>query len=224
VVVKEECSQGEGSTNVKEEDKSNLGLATVKAEDADDDKSEVKKELGATAEGDVKKEDGDGSKDAQRAKDAKESEMVRDLRAQLKKAVTDQKEMKLLLDMYKGVSKDQRDKVQLMATEKKLRVELDEMRNQMKKMQDNKREDRKKLADEEAIRKIKQLEEQKYELQKQVQTQKQPPDGSWGYRPFVGSHVVNGLYSPFWKGKVILSFITGRRGSPQRNGSDWSGV
>lgn len=37
--------------------------------------------------------------------------------------------------MYKGVSKDQRDKVQLMATEKKLRSEIDELRNQMKKIQ-----------------------------------------------------------------------------------------
>lgn len=45
--------------------------------------------------------------------------------------------MKLLLDMYKGYSKDQRDKVQLMATEKKLRSEIDEMRNQMKKIQVN---------------------------------------------------------------------------------------
>lgn len=43
--------------------------------------------------------------------------------------------MKLLLDMYKGVSKDQRDKVQLMATEKKLRSEIEEFRNQMKKIQ-----------------------------------------------------------------------------------------
>lgn len=54
-----------------------------------------------------------------------------------RKALNDQKEMKLLLDMYKGVSKDQRDKVQLMATEKKLRSEIDEMRNQMKKIQVN---------------------------------------------------------------------------------------
>lgn len=45
--------------------------------------------------------------------------------------------MKLLLDMYKGVSKDQRDKVQLMATEKKLRSEIEELRNQLKKTQVN---------------------------------------------------------------------------------------
>lgn len=43
--------------------------------------------------------------------------------------------MKLLLDMYKGVSKEQRDKVQLMASEKKIRAEVEDMRQQMKKMQ-----------------------------------------------------------------------------------------
>lgn len=107
--------------------------------------------------------------------------------------------MKLLLDMYKGVSKDQRDKVQLMATEKKLRSEIEELRQQLKKLQESKREERKKLADEEALRKIKQLEEQKYELQKQVANHK-PTENTWGAapgggpggpnytRPFVGSH------------------------------------
>lgn len=51
--------------------------------------------------------------------------------------MNDQKEMKLLLDMYKGVSKEQRDKVQLMAMEKKLRSEIEDLRNQLKKMQVN---------------------------------------------------------------------------------------
>lgn len=49
--------------------------------------------------------------------------------------MNDQKEMKLLLDMYKGVSKEQRDKVQLMAIEKKLRSDIEDLRNQLKKMQ-----------------------------------------------------------------------------------------
>lgn len=113
--------------------------------------------------------------DPHRPKDAKgpESELVRELRAQLKKALNDQKEMKLLLDMYKGVSKEQRDKVQLMAQEKKNRAELEELRQQIKKIQESKREDRKKLADEDAMRKIKQLEDQAYQLQKQLATHKQ---------------------------------------------------
>lgn len=49
--------------------------------------------------------------------------------------MNEQKEMKLLLDMYKGVSKEQRDKVQLMAAEKKLRTDLEELRQTIKKMQ-----------------------------------------------------------------------------------------
>lgn len=98
--------------------------------------------------------------------------------------------------MYKGVSKDQRDKVQLMAAEKKLRAELEEAKQALKKIQvynykivffmmdiikemlmfsqqEGKREERKKLADEDALRKIKQLEEHIVQLQKQVATHKQ---------------------------------------------------
>lgn len=142
----------------------------------------IKKEKDIKREKDVKKEikTEKDHREQHRAKDAKgaESELVRDLKAQLKKAVNDQKEMKLLLDMYKGVSKEQRDKVQLMAAEKKTRAELEDIRQQLKKIQENKREERKKLCDEDAMRKIKQLEEQAYQLQKQVASQKQV-DGSW---------------------------------------------
>lgn len=49
--------------------------------------------------------------------------------------MNEQKEMKLLLDMYKGVPKEQRDKVQLMASEKKLRNEVEDLRQQLKKIQ-----------------------------------------------------------------------------------------
>lgn len=114
----------------------------------------------------------------------------REIKVQLKKAISDLKDTKVVMDTYKGVSKEQRDKVQLMAAEKKVRAELDELKTQMKKMQDTKREDRKKLADEDVLRKIKQLEDKNCELQKQVTAQK-VADGQWvsGYRPFVGSNV-----------------------------------
>nr|NVI70117.1 Bre1 [Cucujiformia] len=85
------------------------------------------------------------------------------------------------------------DKVQLMAAEKKLRTEVEDLRQQIKKIQDSKRDDKRKMAEDEALKRIKQLEEQKYELQKQVANQK-PVDGNWGtsvlnqMRPFVGSH------------------------------------
>lgn len=132
--------EGAGGAGVKQE-KDGSGMAGEK-KDGQSNAVKSEKEL----------------KEAQRAKEQKiaESEMVRDLKAQLKcvfphlqfdclngfidlccfrKAMNDQKEMKLLLDMYKGVSKEQRDKVQLMAIEKKLRSEIDDLRNQLKKMQ-----------------------------------------------------------------------------------------
>ncbi|XP_043666724.1 E3 ubiquitin-protein ligase Bre1 isoform X2 [Vespula pensylvanica] len=137
----------------------------------------LKKEKDIKREKDIKKESikTEHRDPMHRTKDTKvaESELVRDLKAQLKKAVNEMKEMKLLLDMYKGVGKEQRDKVQLMAAERKTRAELEELRQQIKKIQESKREERKKLADEDAQIKIKKLEEQAYTLQRQVASQKQ---------------------------------------------------
>lgn len=114
----------------------------------------------------------------------------RDLKAQLKKALNDLKDTKVVMDTYKGVSKEQRDKVQLMAAEKKARQEVEELKMQLKKMQESKREDRKdRRADEDILRKLKQFEEKNAELQKQLATQK-VVDGQWCYRPFVGSNVI----------------------------------
>ena len=46
--------------------------------------------------------------------------------------MNEQKELKLLLDMYKGLGKEQRDKVQLMAAERKARQELEDHRQKAK--------------------------------------------------------------------------------------------
>lgn len=194
----DEMEDDKSELNLKDElspkhDKNSSGTGAGLTGAVDGNATNVKKEGGASQNSNVKTEK--DSKDLQKAKEIKiaESEMVRELKIQLKKAVTDQKEMKLLLDMYKGVSKEQRDKVQLMASEKKIRAELEELRNHLKKIQESKREERKKLVDEDAQRKIKMLEDQIYELQKQVANQKPPPDGTWSggsYRSFVGSHVV----------------------------------
>ncbi|CAH1101653.1 unnamed protein product [Psylliodes chrysocephalus] len=205
--IKEEDMSSSDGSQIKEEP-----LLPVKKEEEDTEQSEeteVNKDQmaggandspGAKKEGVVKQEKvavkkenapkTDAHREAMKAKEQKiiESDLVRDLKNQLKKALNEQKEMKLLLDMYKGVSKEQRDKVQLMAAEKKLRSDVEELRQTLKKLQ---RDDKRKLAEDEAMKKIKQLEEQKYELQKQVANQK-PMDGNWGghnvhQRPFVGS-------------------------------------
>ena len=47
---------------------------------------------------------------------------MKDLRKQLKDAQKDVREMKLLLDMFKTLPKEQRDKAQLMAAEKKVSI------------------------------------------------------------------------------------------------------
>ncbi|XP_077267632.1 E3 ubiquitin-protein ligase Bre1 isoform X1 [Temnothorax americanus] len=158
-----EVGEGEGNKNTP--DSLTLTSPTLKKEKDIKREKDIKKES-------VKIEHRDP---AHRTKDAKmaESELVRDLKAQLKKAVNEMKEMKLLLDMYKGVGKEQRDKVQLMAAERKTRAELEDLRQQVKKIQESKREERKKLADEDAQIKIKKLEEQAYTLQRQVACQKQ---------------------------------------------------
>ncbi|XP_060571175.1 E3 ubiquitin-protein ligase Bre1-like [Ruditapes philippinarum] len=94
----------------------------------------------------------------------------------VRKSQDNQKELKLLLDMYKSAPKEQRDKVQLMACEKRLNKEIDDLRQHIKKMQETERKERKKLAEEDALRKIKKLEETITELQKNLATQKQRED------------------------------------------------
>ncbi|THD22905.1 Ribosomal protein S6 kinase beta-1 [Fasciola hepatica] len=55
-------------------------------------------------------------------------EVIRDLKEQLKRSQESQKEMSVLLNMYKVIPKDQRDKAALLQCEAKLRAELAEAR------------------------------------------------------------------------------------------------
>ncbi|XP_066938313.1 E3 ubiquitin-protein ligase Bre1 [Macrobrachium rosenbergii] len=173
---------GSSSGGPSGEDKSSEGL-DVKKEEAEEEtkendetdkkdekiKKEAKKEGKESKDANISKQ----ASGAPPAKDSRESEIIRNLKSEHKKAVNEYRELKLLLDMYKGVGKEQRDKVQLMAAEKKARQEVEELKAQVKKLQESKREERKKLADEEAIRKIKQLDESVHQLQRQVAAQKQ---------------------------------------------------
>merc|ERR1712110_513178 len=81
---------------------------------------------------------------------SRDQDGIKDLKSQLKKALNDVKEMKLLLDMYKTCTKEQRDKAQVMASEKKARADLDEVKAQLKKVTETKRDEKKRLADEDA--------------------------------------------------------------------------
>ncbi|XP_044540785.1 E3 ubiquitin-protein ligase BRE1A [Gracilinanus agilis] len=106
----------------------------------------------------------------------KEAELIKQLKAELKKAQESQKEMKLLLDMYRSAPKEQRDKVQLMAAEKKAKAELEDLRQRLKDLEDKEKKESKKMADEDALRKIKAVEEQIEYLQKKLAVAKQEED------------------------------------------------
>ncbi|XP_035428386.1 LOW QUALITY PROTEIN: E3 ubiquitin-protein ligase BRE1B, partial [Cygnus atratus] len=103
----------------------------------------------------------------------KDSEVLKQLRGELKKAQESQKEMKLLLDMYKSAPKEQRDKVQLMAAERKSKAEAEELRGRARELEERERRESKKLADEEALRRLRQAEEQIEHLQRKLAATKQ---------------------------------------------------
>uniref|UniRef100_A0A8C2SXG7 E3 ubiquitin protein ligase n=2 Tax=Coturnix japonica TaxID=93934 RepID=A0A8C2SXG7_COTJA len=84
-----------------------------------------------------------------------------------------QKEMKLLLDMYKSAPKEQRDKVQLMAAERKSKAEAEELRGRARELEERERRESKKLADEEALRRLRAAEESIEGLQRRLAATKQ---------------------------------------------------
>uniref|UniRef100_A0A3Q2DJ98 E3 ubiquitin protein ligase n=1 Tax=Cyprinodon variegatus TaxID=28743 RepID=A0A3Q2DJ98_CYPVA len=106
----------------------------------------------------------------------KEMEQLKIVRAELKKAQESQREMKLLLDMYRSAPKEQRDKVQLMAAEKKTKSEAEELRQRLRELEERERREGKKMADEEALRKIRSVEEQIDILNKKLSIAKQEED------------------------------------------------
>ncbi|KAJ8262514.1 hypothetical protein GJAV_G00167300 [Gymnothorax javanicus] len=106
----------------------------------------------------------------------KEVEQLKIVRTELKKAQESQREMKLLLDMYRSAPKEQRDKVQLMAAEKKAKSEAEELRQRLRDLEERERREGKKMADEEALRKIRSVEEQIDTLNKKLSLAKQEED------------------------------------------------
>ncbi|XP_041710264.1 E3 ubiquitin-protein ligase BRE1A isoform X3 [Coregonus clupeaformis] len=106
----------------------------------------------------------------------KEVEQLKIVGAELKKAQESQREMKLLLDMYRSAPKEQRDKVQLMAAEKKAKSEAEELKQRLRDLEERERREGKKMADEEALRKIRSVEEQINILNKKLSLAKQEED------------------------------------------------
>nr|CAH8849522.1 unnamed protein product [Trichobilharzia regenti] len=68
------------------------------------------------------------------------NEVIRDLKEQLKRSQESQKEMSVLLNMYKVIPKDQRDKAALLQCEAKLRAELSDAKSEIDKLNNTIRE------------------------------------------------------------------------------------
>ncbi|XP_025907028.1 E3 ubiquitin-protein ligase BRE1B-like [Nothoprocta perdicaria] len=90
-----------------------------------------------------------------------------------RKAQESQKEMKLLLDMYKSAPKEQRDKVTLMAAERKSKAEVEELRVRLRELEERERRDGRRGADDDALRRLRAAEEQIEQLQRKLAATKQ---------------------------------------------------
>ncbi|RWS26700.1 E3 ubiquitin-protein ligase Bre1-like isoform X7, partial [Leptotrombidium deliense] len=113
-----------------------------------------------------------------------ESDVIRDLKNQLKRTQEQLKEMKILLDTYKTAPKDLRDKAQLLMSERKYKTEVEELRKQVSKYQEA---SRRKLTDEEAMREISKLKETIQQLQRNLAAQKQEDEALLNEMEVTGS-------------------------------------
>jgi len=108
------------------------------------------------------------------------------LRTKLKVAREKRKEMKLLLDMYKGVSKETRDKVELLKNEKSLRDEVEIMKCKLAVVTEDVVAQSKKFSDEDHQREYKKLEVKIEDLKKTINNMKQEGDALLGEMEFTG--------------------------------------
>uniref|UniRef100_A0A673WCU8 E3 ubiquitin protein ligase n=1 Tax=Salmo trutta TaxID=8032 RepID=A0A673WCU8_SALTR len=191
-------SQSSTELDVKEETTSPLmptasGDVTIKVEtdngsatpNSTSKCTSLKTEPGTETEGEIKEEEKEKEVKKEEKKE-REKERERPTRggggaessalSPCRKAQESQREMKLLLDMYRSAPKEQRDKVQLMAAEKKAKSEAEELKQRLRDLEERERREGKKMADEEALRKIRSVEEQINILNKKLSLAKQEED------------------------------------------------
>ena len=82
------------------------------------------------------------------ARKIEQDNAIRELKNQIKKLTDQCKELKILHEMHKSAPKDLRERAQLMANEKKYKLECEELRRQLTKMQAEQKKDRKRSYDE----------------------------------------------------------------------------
>ncbi|XP_020624247.1 E3 ubiquitin-protein ligase BRE1B-like isoform X2 [Orbicella faveolata] len=132
-------------------------------------------------------EEGEIEEGEEIASSSKSNDMeLKELRASLKKSQETQKEMKLVLDVYKGAAKDLRDKVELLSEEKRLREQIEEQKARIESLEKELEKHKGALADEEAIRRLRMAEETIEQLQKNLAATKQEEDAVLAEMEFTG--------------------------------------
>lgn len=154
-----------------------------KQEDGEQAKDQT--ETKATARPEEEGEIDDGEETAASSSKSSEAEL-KELRASLKKSEESQKEMKILLDVYKGAAKDLRDKVELISAEKKLKEEIEEQKVRIENLEKELEKYKGALADEEAIKRLKMADETIEQLQKNLAATKQEEDAVLAEMEFTG--------------------------------------
>lgn len=82
------------------------------------------------------------------ARKIEQDNALKKLTDQYKKLTVEYKELKILHEMHKSAPKDLRERAQLMANEKKYKLECEELRKQITKIQNEQKKDRKRSYDE----------------------------------------------------------------------------
>eukprot|EP00794_Sanderia_malayensis_P013718 gene13718-15148_t len=114
-----------------------------------------------------------------------ENDIVKELKTKLKHAKESQKEMKLLLDMYKEVAKESREKSELLQSEKQLKEEIAVLNQKIDNMS---KEFQKKgiRSEDDLLRRLKHAEETIMQLQKRIANTKQEEEALLAEMEFTG--------------------------------------
>ncbi|XP_057295387.1 E3 ubiquitin-protein ligase BRE1A-like [Hydractinia symbiolongicarpus] len=126
------------------------------------------------------------SDSSQSSNEGADSDDVKVLRTKLKNAREKRKEMKLLLDMYKGVSKETRDKVELLKNEKTLKDEVGKLKGKLIVVTEDVVKQSKRFADQDHMKQCKKLQQKIEELQKTISNTKQEGDALLGEMELTG--------------------------------------
>ncbi|XP_028400648.1 E3 ubiquitin-protein ligase BRE1B-like [Dendronephthya gigantea] len=115
-----------------------------------------------------------------------ESDELKALKSELKQSQESQKEMKVMLDVYKGASKDNREKLEMLTNEKRLKSEIEELHAKIAEGKQEIEKCKAAMADELALKRLKAANETIEMLQRKIAATKQEEDALLSEMEFTG--------------------------------------